>query len=78
MMFSITMFFPIISELGGQTKQFISSCEVEADTETEAILKALELPIIECGDGVFARPANASIYFVNVKQPEPKGGNNES
>ncbi len=65
MMYSVTLFFPIISDFEGTTKQVTFAHEVDADSEQDAILKTLELELIDCGEGMFARPEAASIYFVH-------------
>lgn len=75
MLYAVTLFFPIISDFEGTTKQVTFSHEVDADSEQDAVLKVLELEIIDCGEGMFARPEAASIYFVH---PGPAGTSGNS
>ncbi len=65
MLYTVTLFFPIISDFEGTTKQVTFAHEVEADSEQEAILKTLEIEIIDCGEGMFARPEAAALYFIH-------------
>ncbi len=75
MLYTVTMFFPIIAELDeGKTKQIVYATEVEADSEDQALKAALNIEIVDCGGGVYAKPDNAAVYFVHPTPPE--GGNN--
>ena len=77
MLYTVTLFFPIISDFEGTTKQVTYSHEVYADNEQEAVLKTLELELIDCGEGMFARPEAASIYFIHLgpaSKPDNGGG----
>ncbi len=75
MLYTVTMFFPIIAELDeGKPKQIVYATDVEADSEGQALRGALNIEIVDCGGGVFAKPDNAAVYFVHPKTPE--GGNN--
>ncbi len=70
MLYTVTLFFPLISDFEGVTKQVTFNHEVDADSKQEALMKLLELEFIDCGEGMFARPAAASIYFIH---PGPAG-----
>lgn len=75
MLYTVTMFFPIIAELDeGKPKQIVYVAEVEAGNEVEALKGALEMEIVNCGDGMYAKPDNAAVYFVHPMPPE--GDNN--
>ncbi len=71
MLYTVTLWFPLISDFDGMPKQVTYTHEVDADSKQEALLKTLELEFIDCGEGMFARPEAASIYFIN---PGPSGG----
>lgn len=74
MLYTVTLFFPIISDFEGMPKQVTYSHEVDADSEQEAALKTMELELIDCGDGMFARPEAASIYFIHQGPAADNGG----
>ncbi|KKN66390.1 hypothetical protein LCGC14_0472120 [marine sediment metagenome] len=79
MLYTVTMFFPIIAELDeGKPKQIVYSAEVEAGNEVQALKGALEMEIVNCGGGVFAKPDNAAVYFVHATTPEADKGNGEN
>ena len=77
MLYTVTLFFPLISDFEGTTKQVTFAHEVDADSEQEALMKTLELEFIDCGEGMFARPEAASIYFIHqgpTGKPDNGGG----
>jgi hypothetical protein len=78
MLYTVTMFFPIIAELDeGKPKQIVYATDVEAESEDQALRGALNIEIVDCGGGVFAKPDNAAVYFVHPTTPEADKGNGE-
>ncbi len=65
MKYQVTMVFPLVADMSGETKQHIYTQDMEADCKEEALLKVKALEFIDIGD-VFIIPANAVLYFVNL------------